>query len=612
MAQDNAPKKSMNSGVPGLELTGTQSAGFQVVRPGQPVMQSSPPPEVMVQNGAPRPAAQGNPASGQSPAYVVAALGSEVDDEISTFFRNRQMIAQGAFGTSPLVRLVSLVLVFLGGFITAWNYVEPVRSKSQNFIAESFDVRISDFIPVWTKKSKAFQKHAAMESTEASQRDGADLAGGASSGGSLDPLHLAVISGLWPQVESYNASHCPRWQSTRECGVRAFYLAYREMRPSLKPLQMLDISAQSGLSARDQALFLFAKSAAVTGPQSEQIFMEAIGVAGKDKLITRVIFDARFKALLRENRPKEIISMIRLLDRLSIGAPDIAKWKALELSSRWVLQIDAPKPALQALASKQISLALRKYPGLFKADPVGFIMIAGPALRLGLSTPISQLSGMMVTESARLQFDPTLRRELSKVFARTMLLGGQPAAAAERLLAAQKQDGSDAVTTHLLGSAFLEERSAPKAAEAARLFQVAFKSSRAWQSGYGYFTALIRSGRLAEAGKLVGALRHLRVTSNEIWIDIGLAEYNLAFAKSAGEGATARYREVANALSGSYVRHPEWPTLARLYGDALAGAGQGAEAAKIRSKMDDVSSKTSYLLSPELAESPIGPLAVLK
>jgi hypothetical protein len=239
-------------------------------------------------------------------------------------------------------------------------------------------------------------------------------------------------------------------------------------------------------------------------------------------------------------------------------------------------------------------------------------MISGPALRLGLSKPILQMSGMMALESARLQFDPALRRELSGVYARAALFEGQPAAAEERLRSVQRQDGPDAALSHLLGSALLGERSAPKAVEAARLFQTAFKSGGAWQSGYGYFIALIRSGHFAEAGKLVGALRRLRSPSNEIWIDMALAEYNLIHAKASGDGATARYREIANGLSGSYVRHPDWPTLGRLYGDALAGAGQSAEAAKVRAKMDDVSSKTSYLSSPELAQSPVGPLAMLK
>jgi len=505
-----------------------------------------------------------------------------------------------------------MTTVIICVFIITWNYVESFRLKSQVFLMETFSVNIADHIPVWTKKSKAFQKRASTDLAAISQQDAQEFGGGAATGGVIDPLYLAVVSGLWPQVESFNASRCARWQSSHECGVRAFYFAYRGMRSSLKPLQTIDVSPRSGLSTRDQGIFLFAKSAALTGPESERMFKEAIDVVGSDKLVSRMLIDARFKALLREGRQKEISSMIGLVAKLSMGAADVGKWKALELSTRWKTQVDASQTALKAQASKQIAVVTQKYPGVLKADPVGFLMISGPALRLGFAKPISLLSGMMAVESSKLPFDPTLRRGLSEVYARASLLEGNPVQAEERLLAAQKQDGSDAVLNHLLGSALLEARNGAKILLASRHFQSAFQARGSWQSGYGYSIALIRSGRLADAGKVMVTLRRLRTASNEIWINIALADYNLAVAKASGDWSTARYREVANSLSRSYALHPDWPTLARLYSEAMAGSGQRVEAAKIRAKMDDVSSKTSYLSSPELAESPIGPLALLK
>ena len=618
MAENSSPKNNDKHGTNGLEYVENQNIGLQVIRSSQPQGTNQQGAPSLVQHPAPH--VQGVSASSGSPVKAVHVSLTH-EDEISTFFRNRQMGSQGSFGTSPVIKLAAAMVFVLGVLIISWNLFEPVRTKTQHFSMDNFKVNLGAHMPAWTKKAKAFQRKVTRDAATAGSNEmsAVDAPGGSTVVGTLDPLYLAVVSGLWRQVESFNAARCPRWQPTHDCGVRAFYYAYRGMRSSLKPLQTMDISARSGISQRDRVMFLFAKSASLPPPQSQQIFMEAINVAAGDKSIARLIFDARFKSMLREGRPGDVSSMIALLSRLPMDASDIAKWKALELSSKLssklssnVLgQVDTARTVLHTQFTRQVSLILQKYPGVLKADPMSFLAVSGHALRLGLSKPIAVMSGMMASESATKQFDPGLRRDLAIVNARALLLGGDAAAASERLIAAQKQDGADAVTNHLLGVAFLEMRTAAKASDAARFFQAAFKSQGAWQSAYGYFMALIRSKRTAEAGHMMGALRRFRQPSNDVWIDMAFAEYDLALAKAKGGGA-ARYQQVANMLSGGYARHPDWVKLAELYADALANSGKASEAQKIRAKLDDESSKTSYLSSPELMESPIGPLALLK
>ena len=82
-----------------------------------------------------------------------------------------------------------------------------------------------------------------------------------------------------------------------------------------------------------------------------------------------------------------------------------------------------------------------------------------------------------------------------------------------------------------------------------------------------------------------------------------LLEAELATAQGHPKSAT-------DLLSPLYKRNPAAVALGTLYRAALDKIGKDQEAERIRAKLDDVQSKTSYLSSVETMQSPVGPLAL--
>ena len=603
MSQDSSKKTVPSPREAGLEYNEAQPLGFQVVRPlNQQSNQAS-------NQASNQQIGQGIVAPGpQSP--VVRHEAQFVNDDISTFFRNRQAVAQGSFGLNPILKFFIAVSVVTAGFITSWNYAEPVRKHAQKFGVTVFDISFSDFVPVWTKKAKAFQNQSEKEIViKAFHSAKAKVS---ASGTPIDPIYLSVVSGFWPQIESYIASRCPRWEPTSGCSVRAWYLAYRGMKPSLRPVQSMNPSALAKLSSREQAMFSFAKAASMDGLSSEQVFRQALVMTSNDPDFRKLLFDARFKAVLRDDRSKEIPSMINLSRELAATNADLSKWRSMEIAMRVTnLSSKADLKAYKVYA-KQIAETLRNYGGSFKSDPLAFITIARAGLRLDLGKNVSAISDALTADSSSAALDPSIRREMYMISARALMLSGDLTQAAERIKVLQRKDGADAVSNHLLGSIYLEMRSPTKVSDAVTLFQQASKAKSTWQSQAGLLLALTRTGKISDGNRIASALLTQKTTANDLWIQIVMAEYKLAIAKAGGDLSFARYKEVASSLSGIYARYPNWQSLAGVYVDALSNSGQEAEAQKVRLKMDDVSAKKSYLSSAEYLESPTGPFVFMR
>jgi hypothetical protein len=423
----------------------------------------------------------------------------------------------------------------------------------------------------------------------------------------IDPMMQSVVLGYWPQVEAFTQARCPRWQPTHECSIRAWYLAYRGMKPSLRPIASLDWSS---LPVRDQVFFHYAKSITADGPQNAVSYMKAFEFASRDEAAKAMIFDARLKHLIRTGRSSDVQGHLQDAPLTGVSEAEQSKWRTLGYIASGAF--DRLPNSSKPQSIKALSQTLQKFPAVFKSDPIAFAKIAPFALNLGVVKPVITIAGSAFGDAGKLPMDPGLRRELGVTLSRALMLDGQLTQATERLKTAQRLSGPDAVTNHLLGAIALESRSRERMREAAVYFDQALKGQDRWESLFGRLLSLVRVGQLQVAEPVAVQLRGKINKANESWILLAIAEYKLAAAKSATDDlAKSILREQTRILSGLHERAP-WSTWAgRLYVEALNRSGQVSLSQKISAKMDDLSSKTSYLSSPEFRLSPTGPFALM-
>ena len=548
----------------------------------------------------------------QSPRPGAKAQSQLVDDDIASFFRNRQAIVAGVSVFDSLKifigKFIAMCFVAVLVFVFAWNHVPVVRVNVQSWTQEYFEFNVAQRMPAWTKKSKLFKLQNTTELGvfyKNSQQPGHIGAGLVK-----DPLILAVRTGQWPRVEASISARCPRWQLNHDCSLRAWYMGYRGMRGSLRALQGLDLKTATKLDTVDRVFFLFAMSQAATGELADQMFKDAIKRAESDKDLQRMIFDARFKTKIKDKNFGDLAKMVAYASGISAQASDLAKWRALDYAARMRTQ-SASAPATMASTKKQLSDALTKNVGEFKADPVAFLLIAGPALRLGLAKPVAFIAEAAAAEATIGQFDPTLHREISIVSARAHMTLGQIDIAVKRLSVLQKQLGPDAVSSHLLGASYLALRNITRINAAVALFQSADRGRGQWQSQYGEFLALTRSGRLAEAEKVTSRLERLKNRENAFWIKLALTEFRLVKAKKSANVPVSYFKPLAMDMASLYASHPTWPWVSELYAEALLKSGQPAEAGKVSARSEDLAATTNVLGSQEYLESPVGPYALM-
>jgi predicted negative regulator of RcsB-dependent stress response len=539
-----------------------------------------------------------------APAAPAAAPnhGRLEDDEISTFFRNRRMIAQGTFGMNPILKLLIYVLILRVGILCAWNYYEPFRSRGQSFILASLNYDIAAVMPVWTKKAKAFKKQI-----EASRKESVATGGLLSvERQALDDEIQLVIAGQWPRVDTFNQARCYRWQATHECAVRAFSSAYRGMKSAIRPAAGLDVSM---LSQRDRLMFGFGVSLLSNAGAS---FPGLMAQVQRDPILARLLFDARLKIAARDGSAADVAVIMPFMPSKGVAEQDVAKWRALEFVGR-SSQANMPQQAFQQ-SKKAMSQYLDKFGANLNGDPVALILIGNTALKMGLQKNLGATLGSFESSGGMTSaLDPSLLRSLTLLRARVFMAEGR-LPEAERLLAQRmRPDAADAESEHLLGSVLLESRNPAKNAEAAKHFAAAMKSQARWESTLGLLLALTRGGQIKEGAPLVQSLRKAMKTGNELWITLGVAEYKLMASKGLSpEAQKATASEQARVLGQLYQKF-SWSNRAGvLYVEALRRLGRVNEAEEISSKIDDVWSKTSYLSSPEFMGSPTGPLALTR
>jgi hypothetical protein len=538
----------------------------------------------------------------------------QFEEDLSTFFRDRRLIIKSSLDVMPILagigKLLIVSLVCCALFLFFWNYSASLRVKIQRIGIEKFNINFAQELPSWTRKAKQFKVQNNTELGQFHMRDG--RAKDKVSIISSDPLISSIARGYWPKFERAVLPNCSRWQVSKECGLKAWYLAYKGSRASLKPITSLDMSLVQKLPKLEQSLMLFAMSQAVLGPRSDELFDQAIQVASYDEGLKKAIFDAKIKSIVRESQLIALPRVMSIIPKMKAHPADFLKWGALEATAKFKIKPIGLDKKADAAARKQLSDLMRRDASSLKTDPVALVILAPHMLRLGMAQELATVVEAVAAQENPRDFDPGLYREISIFAIRAHMLKGQLSEAIERANVLNSRLGPDATTQHLLGSTLLATKNPSSAKPAAIAFKRAVTGQKNWQSEVGYFLALTRSGQLAEAERMLPGIQKYLSSSNSIWIKIALAEFKLMRAKASSKTSAGSFSFIASELAPIYAKNQAWPTLSELYVSALFGAGQSDLARKVQSIADQQSERVRYVGSTEFLASPFGPYALMR
>ena len=561
--------------------------------------------------------------SGVSTVKASTTFSEPGEDEISTFFKNRQLANKSSRGKGFFSKVALIAASTALSSLLLWNYSDGMRIKVQKYGVELANVNLAAVMPAWSRKAKAFKRETPSELV-ASRGD--KPAFGSNKDPMLPPVELMYSNvewGNWPVVENFIRNSCSKWVVDYPCSVRAWYLAYRGMKGVLRPVQVMDLKApklppNTISTQRIRAAFLFAKSTSATGAVGENFFNEAMLLLGKDSAFKIMLFDARFKNALHSGRRDEISKMSAIIPSLNASPDMIAKWSLMDNSARLLIQFPTYSAESSAIAKKNLGPLVTKAAGAIYRDAEGLLTLQKNLLRLGLGKDVLKISrsfeefqGIGEVDSRASHLDPELRLDYDTSYVRAALLDKNKNAAVVRLNKMRDRKQMDSIGRHLQASIYLDSQLNTDGALAVAAFNSAIAAHDSWQSEAGYLLALTKTGNLNDAKKVAVKLQRLSNPGNADRVTIAISEFQMAIAKGSGAKAASRYAEVAATLGAVFARHPTWTKLASLYASALSGANKTAAAQAILLKNDVILSKTSYFSSPEYITSPFGPLALM-
>lgn len=536
----------------------------------------------------------------------------ESEDELATFFRYRRIAAQRrSIMVSILATLgksIVVVLMACAILVLLWNYATMMRVKFQSLGMDYMHINLAEVIPAWSKKAKKFKELNTTELAQFNSRGGRTNDPVGQFNG--DPFVSAVLRGYWVRVERTALGGCKKWDISVDCSRKAWYLAYKGIRASLKPISNFDIAQVQKLPKMEQVFLLFAMSQSVVGQRSDELFDQAMKVAAPEKALQIAILDARLKGIVRDNQQILLARTMSQADQLQVESTTMLKWKVLQ----YVVKYESQKVRISASADSSVRKGCADLirSGALKSDPVALVLVANTFIRLGMAKELAPLTEAVASQESPKEFDPNLYREISIASIRANMLRGQLGDAMKRASTLQSQLGQDATSSHLLGSALLATKNQSSASQAVGPFQLAVRGQNLWQSHLGHFIALTRAGKLSDAAHKIPTLQRLSNPVSSVWIKMAIAEYTLARAKMAGQAPQATFKVIAKELAPIYASHPSWPTLAEIYSDALLRSGQVDLSQKVRTAADQLADRVRYVASEEFLVSPLGPYALMR
>ncbi len=586
---------SSNTTADGSGQTSSGSSALQVVRLTAPAVTVSPPAQ----------------SSKHQPAGIPPAGATLLDtqEEISTFFRNRHAAGHGYKSFGPILKICVFICVFTMSLLVAWNHVSPARVALFKFGQTYLGVRLTDYIPAWTKRAKTFERRADRKFGLHQPGARAFTPLGAVP---VDSPYQLVVAGQWLKFEAEIAGKCSSWVVSPACAYKAWYAAYRGGTKDLRPILNFRRESLSVLPRREQSVFLFASSAAQEGSQADRYFKDAVNLVANDPMHQRMLFDARYKHLLRTGTNTQRRDLIQLFKLSSSNAADISRWAALDLAQTPVAKVLSLTADEKSNLAKKMNDTMQQNVRQLSGDPLAFVAIANFGLSVGSVRSIIGPAVSQAEESFKLKMDPGIRRELVLLAARSLFLNGEHPKAIQLLRLLHQKDGGHALVSHMQGAIFLDMKGSDQFQGALDSFRQAVRMNDAWQSQVGVLAALVRAGKLREAAPVATSLSARQNPENWHWIKLALAEYKLAAARAKGAGRQDSYQQLAKSLEQFYSSHPQWLSVSRIYFEALSGSGRHEEARIVRSKIDELDAGIDQRSSYDFLASPTGPFVVLR
>lgn len=609
---DNNAKKNEELNQQPPETGPLDDMRLQVVRPASPFDGSA--------GRQQQPQGTGTDLSAQAPPIVHGQAGQQnhaprqFDEELSTFFRDRRVVMKSHFDVMPILatfaKLIVIMLVACALFLFFWNYSSSLRVKIQAMGLEHLNTNLAQELPSWTRKARQFKAQNTIELGEFHARNGRPNENVSII--STDPVLASIPRGYWQTLEKTVVQQCGQWQISRDCSLKAWFLSYKGLRATLKPISSFDLALVGKLPKMEQSLMLYAMSQTVIGQRSDELFDRALEVASHDTGLKRAMIDAKIKSIVRDGQQFALPRVMAQAQKTEATQSELSKWSALESVAKFKVRAIGSDKTLDGVVRKQLGDFVRRHAAHLRGDPVALIILAPPMLRLGMGQELASVAEAIASQENPRQFDPNLYREISVFAMRAHMLRGQLAESMERAKSLQSRLGPDATSSHLLGSTLLATRNASTAQQAVIAFQKALAGQKFWESKVGYFLSLTRSRRLAEAEAMMGDLRKSMTPSNSTWIKLALAEFKLTKARSSVHTTKKYFGQLANELAPMYAANPTWPTLSDLYANALYGAGNVDLARKIQAAADQQSDRVRFVGSSEFLLSPFGPYALMR
>ncbi len=511
------------------------------------------------------------------------------EDDIASFFKNRAVASHHDHGVGFATKFLAFLVVSAFIFSFAYNQKPRFAKSVDRTSMKWLGFKIGTYIPVFGVRAKTHAKQMSKELVV--EKRVATLDQPLSS----DPILTMMRSGRWTLIEQRINGKCMRWEASSDCTYKALYNAHRGMTAAARPMLTVPEKDILKLPSSVQVFWrLAAAMSAVDANTREKYFQNALKIIPTQAIEARkIVFDEMIVGLARINAFGEIPRYLNLLSSETKNPgwrSYSSKWRALAALS---YPLNARQAALTALLKEEPSVLF------YDAQAISFLTPA--IIRGGFSEAFTNVVTDGISYSSRSNADPELQKLLLQSLIRLKLAQGKKAEVATSLNKYINGYGRDSFAQHFNASLQLSADGADRA----RLIAAEFQSLRPdapWETSVLYAYALIRSGQFDRIEPILAKLRNKQqIPSALLWSNILRAEKLLAEKKP--KDAELTIRNLSTQLPNDSVVND---ILAKAY----VGIGRDSEAKALQLKVDDVRSKKGYWSSPEMINSPFGPLAL--
>lgn len=511
------------------------------------------------------------------------------EDDMVSFFKNRAAASRHDFGVSTSIKVAGALALAGVLFIVAFNQKRKFASDADRLSEKWLGVKIGSYIPVFGARSK-IQK--LVPGQVSSTRN---AAGKSAKKFGLDPIVFLIRSGQWTEADQNLINKCSRWEATADCAVKGLSYSHKNMLQMTKPMLSIPDTAVMTLKPSMRGLW-YAASTLVLPDKSarERRFQSALRALSPGDLETkRILVDEMITGLAKSNSYGEIPRYLRLVEsdaRNPGWASDVAKWRIL-----------ASVTYTSNAKVSQITAALREDRTSLRMDPQILILLTPEMIRSGFAAAFSPtVADANITAT---MFNKDVRRGLMQSSIRLKLAQGQRTEYTALLAKYTEAFGRDPFAIHFNAMIQLAAGGNDRLKAVIQDLR-GLKPSAPWETWTLYAFALIKSGQAAKVDTTITALRSRSQPPNiQFWGTILRGERLLTLGKT---------QEAEQAIKIAYESMPTHSALVDLMIRIYQTQNKLAEAARLRLKLDDLRSKTSYWSSPEMMRSPFGPLALIR